>query len=606
MADFIDSVISNTPPGGRQDAAQKIRTADDSRVSHARMAYRGRHRGDPTYIQHFSQGQGSTAEDVSLETQLYLNDPDYYFELQPLELDETRGGDRFVPLPPGAPLRAGRRYRIRVSLSQNEYRGSFQAAGQAYQLTQRPFKFPDEVFVQLGVVGQDPNLFSAVGLVAPTQGRLSFKDQEAQFQDFEFTIQKDYRLEITFQLLCWRVDDTRLQYPAAQLVLILEGSQSPPPPEFSKVFELPAKVSPPPDAVILHVSPSDAGGLRLLGWAGTHVDSSLTIDVGAFKWVDPENCPDEQSYLQRLSDSFHDYSIEQGSNVTGWLEKALSRYGERCSVIIVDEAGMPIPWEMLKLTDGRYLGAHALVVRWAEAQYGGLEAAAEGPRYEGRVCAYVHPLDAPNVAGLLDMNRLLPEYQVTPEEFEIDLLCGSQPGLVYLCYGGLLYYGDETDVIAHLSRFAPYNEDVRIRFNTVSNHLKPRPLFFANAPYSGRLLKTGQQNCGLARAILKQVAASYIGTLGPVERSYAIRFARTLLEAACSEEGVRPAELLRQLRAQAIERLRDKRLPQAERVRAYKELAYPFMYVHYGHPLDSIKISHAPQGADVEGGGADG
>jgi len=65
--------------------------------------------------------------------------------------------------------------------------------------------------------------------------------------------------------------------------------------------------------------------------------------------------------------------------------------------------------------------------------------------------------------------------------------------------------------------------------------------------------KSGQQWCGLARATLKQVAASYIGTLGPVEPSYAARFAQRLLEEATSDKGVKPAELLREMRVQAIE-----------------------------------------------------
>ncbi len=613
MADLLDSVISNVPPEGerREEARkrQEMSMGNYGRASQAKMTYRGKRRGDPAFVQEFSQGHSSTAEAVTLETQLYLSESDYYFELQPFEFEEMgeAGAGAFMPLPPATPLRAGRTYRVRVSLSQNEYRGSFQPAGQTYGLSQRPFKLPGEVFVQLCVVSQDPNVLDAVGAVVPAQGRLSLDDPEAQLHDFEFTIQKNYGLEFTLELLFWKSDGAKLPYSAAWLRLTLVGSEPAPPPVFNEVFALPAKASPPSDAAILHISQSREGGLRLLGWAGSHSDSSLSLDVRDFGWVDPEGCPNEDTYLQRLRNSFHDYNIDQAKTVSGWFEKALQRYGERCSVVIVDEAGVLIPWEMFKLTDGRYLGAHALVVRWAEAQYGGYQAVAsvEGPRYEGRVSAYIHPLDAEKIGEMPDMDRLLPDYKTTPQTLERDLLpdgAAGQVGLVYLCYGGILYYGDEQNVIAGFSRFKPYEEDVLIRFNLVSGRLNPRPIFFANAPYSGRILKSGQQSCGLARATLRQVAASYIGTLGPIERSYAARFAQVLLEEAASDAGVKPAELLRRLRAEAIARVMNRDLPEDEFIRAYNEFAYPFMYVHYGHPLDWIKINRAPAGID---GGAE-
>jgi hypothetical protein len=312
-----------------------------------------------------------------------------------------------------------------------------------------------------------------------------------------------------------------------------------------------------------------------------------------------------ETYLQKLRDSFYDYNIDRAASVAAWFEKALHRFDKQCSVLIVDEAGALIPWEMFKLPDGSYLGARALIVRWAEAQYAaGQEGNIGGDaKYEGRLSAYVHPLDVAMMCQQPEMNRLLPKYHQSPLHLQRDLSSGGeQVGLVYLCYGGVLRYGDEQDCVTHLSRFKPYQNDVRIRFDLLGGKLKPRPIFFVNAPYSGRMHKSGQQWCGLARATLKQVAASYIGTLGPIEPAYAARFAQRLLKEATSDKGVKPAELLREMRVQAIEQLNNKELNEEDYERAYKELAYPFMYVHYGHPQDWLKITAVPEADDAEGG----
>jgi hypothetical protein len=368
------------------------------------------------------------------------------------------------------------------------------------------------------------------------------------------------------------------------------------------VLQLSPRVSPPPETAVLHVSEAGEGSLMLRGWLGGHSEGSLSLEVGTFEWIDPEDCADVETYLQKLTDSFFDYNIDRAANIVAWFEKVLRRFGEKSSVMIVDEAGALIPWEMFKLTDGRYLGAHALIVRWAEAQYGG-NAILDAAKYQGRLSAYVHPLDVERMCKLPEMQRLLPSYNQTPLSLQRDLSAGGkQVGLVYLCYGGILEYGDEPNSINRLSRFKPYEENVKIRFNLVSGKLNPRPIFFVNAPYSGRLLKSGQQWSGLARASLKQVAASYIGTIGPIEPSYAARFAQRLLEEAMSEQGVKPAELLREMRAQAIELLNAPELTDDEYECAYKELAYPFMYVHYGHPQDWLKIIGPQNLLESEGG----
>lgn len=613
MSDLLNSVIANAPPASsegepREDARsrQRVELGAQSHAARVGMKYQARRRPSLEQTQSISLGLGSTMEDVSQVSQFFLGEEDYYFELMPLELDEKGAGAEggYVPVPPGAPLRAGRTYRVRVSLSRNQYRGTFQSASPAYQLDQLPFKLSEEVFVQLELIEQAPHVREALGSITPAKGSVSF----TKSQDFEFTVQKDYRLDFTLRLTFWRSDEERLPYQAATLGLGVAGAEAPPPP-FEQAFDLQALTEPPPNTAFLHVSPGGERKLKLFGWIGARADLSLSLDISAFEWANPANCPDEQTYLEELTNSLHDYNIEQAAVVSNWLETAIRRYGEGCSIIIADEASALIPWEMFKLPDGRFVGAHALIVRSPGSQQETGQAAAFGDsqKYEGRLCAYVHALDEDALAQAAEMGRLLPTYHKTPRMLELDLLRQRKPrvGLVYLSYGGILYYGDEQQLIACLSRFEPYENDVQIRFNFVGNRLNPRPLFFANAPYSGRIFKTGQKAYGLARAILRQVAASYIGTLGPVKRDYATRVAELLLEAAASSEGVRPAELLRQLRAEAYERLMDESLPSEEVERAYAEFALPFMYVYYGHPHDLLKVNYATDSSEAEGGEQD-
>jgi len=79
---------------------------------------------------------------------------------------------------------------------------------------------------------------------------------------------------------------------------------------------------------------------------------------------------------------------------------------------------------------------------------------------------------------------------------------------------------------------ARYPDPIQIRFDLAEDCVDPRPLFFVNAPFSARMLRRGSRLSGLARAALAQVAAGYIGLLGPVDRSAAGRLASCLVKRA--------------------------------------------------------------------------
>lgn len=615
MGDLLDSVVSNTPPKvadsgptSPASAAQRPVAGDHRRAAGAPLGYQP---GTPDTIinQDMSTGDKSNMIRNKQEVNVYSDRPVYYFALQPFELQDCGDGTcKPMRLSPGTPLRADRTYRVSVTLSPNSYNSLPDSIGQTHRLTQYPLRITEEVFVYLVISNPQHNIDDAVQPNTFAQRRLSLKDSAAQSQDFDFIIRKSYPLNVTIQVW-FHIHEKEMLNLGAMLELVMEGSDNAPP--FHEVLHLPADAVPPASTAILHVSMADEEHLRLIGWAGKRADSYLNLDLEVFRWTDIENGPDEATYLKALTNKFYDYTVgEAGAAVSDWFDKVLGLYGDECSIVIVDETGSQFPWEMFKLKDGRYLGALAFIVRWARSQYGNSNATVlnNSTSSKGRICAYVHPTDVAKIAQDPTMSRLLPTPKQTPLAFQRDLFRSngvSQVGLVYLCYGGILSYGDEQQMLASLLRFKPYMDVIEIRFNLVGGRLNPRPVFFANAPYSGRILMSGQKSCGLANAILTQVAASYIGTLAPIERSYATCFAHKLLEAAASDAGVKPAEWLRQLRANAVARLENANLSQEEWDQAYQEFVYPFMYVHYGHPHDWMKIDCALGSCETKREGED-
>ncbi len=70
---------------------------------------------------------------------------------------------------------------------------------------------------------------------------------------------------------------------------------------------------------------------------------------------------------------------------------------------------------------------------------------------------------------------------------------------------------------------------------------------------------------------------------------YAARIGQEMLQRAASQEGLNPAEELRRLRAEAVERVK-----QDPSNKNQCELIYAFMYVYYGNPMARLRLSGLP------------
>ncbi len=595
MNDLLNKVVSGIQPTSHaSDSKQRVVAGKDSLVSDVGMTIRKKAAGGGVAIeQTMSAGEiKESRQTVNVETR----DPVYYFELQVLEPPSAGAPDDGLPVQ-GA-LRPSQSYLVRVTLNENPYHGTLAGPSENNQLVQELKKISGEVSVCLEVEG-DAAIKSGV-LIKNQAGKLSPREP-AGSHDFELVIEKAYAETLTLSLLFKLSDTSHFLQRASSLTVKLQGVIDIPPPQIAKILRLAADAEPPDGAAILHVSRLDENRLRLVGWTGKRVNSSLNLDAQSFTLPDSKDYPTGEAYITAISNRIHDFAVGNAGAVANWFDKVLRLYGENSCIIIVDQSGSQIPWELFKLEGGRFLGARALIVRWTEAQYRDqlITMPAGDLKFEGRVCSFIHPIDAALMAkNSPGFKNLLSNYNTTAEALERELFCSADNGpvgLVYLCYGGVLSYGDEDQWLDSLSRSAPYEEPVKIRLDLAEGRVKPRPVFFANAPYTGRILVSEKHVYGLAKAMLTQMAASYIGLLAPIDRRYAGQFAQDLLVAALSDEGVKPAELLRKARAEAVARLTDPKLSQEEWARARLEFIYPFMYVHYGNPNDWLKLSALPQ-----------
>ncbi|MBD2101784.1 hypothetical protein [Leptolyngbya sp. FACHB-261] len=531
-------------------------------------------------------GDGGTIQNSAQNLNVDLVAHEFFFDLQVLELNSGEA----VLLSPQASLQPEQAYCIRVSRSWNIYRPSPSLSACDWQIIQYPVKIEQELQLTLNVIGSAAEV-AAIGTIAD-QGSCLSRHAEAEWHhDFQFIVQANCSVASVTLELRYRESSANLNKFASSLVLPLESIDSTPAPT-AKVYNLPVKAEPPERTAFLHIHLKGQNELSLTGWIRDRVNRPDKLGPITSLQVSPENYSDDLGYLKALQEAINDYAIKNVGDITVWLEKVVDSYGEDCCIVIIDQADSQIPWEMFKLGGGRYLGACVLVVRWAEAYYRNQQVALQlgEAKHTGRVVAYVHSLDSEvTKSNCPILQNLSLKHHTSPEELQDGLLPSSEAvtvGLVYLSCNGVLTYGDEQNVLSKLHN--PSNVTVKFRFDDVEGILDPRPVFFANASYSGRLLVHDHQPCGLTQAALTQVAASYIGTLGPVGRLFAAQLAQFLLSAATSSQGMQPAQLLRKLRAEVASRLRNTKVPLERRKR---DFLYTFMYVYYGNPKAYLKLT---------------
>jgi hypothetical protein len=265
-------------------------------------------------------------------------------------------------------------------------------------------------------------------------------------------------------------------------------------------------------------------------------------------------------------------------------------------LVVCDHANSEIPWELVEFEDDRYLGAEADIVRWLPVRKytRTFPLSLEESSQTGAVVAFCNgpPVEGPDTDEEVLRDRLACALRDDWSDLT-DRLKTSLPGaaLVYFyCHG--------THDFQEVERWY-LDPDTRasdgfpiVEFNEIPEHDGPRPVFFVNACHSGRLIRRGGTPYGLATILLARAASGFIGTLGSVRADVGARIAGAILlrlQAAREEDQPHLVSVLRQLRAEAAARVRDR--PSSD---DWNWFLFVFMYVYYGRPFLRLGLLPGP------------
>lgn len=313
---------------------------------------------------------------------------------------------------------------------------------------------------------------------------------------------------------------------------------------------------------------------------------------------------DDTANIKIKFDSPKGSSDKTNLTLLGWINILYQRIGETLQIVIYDHTDSEIPWEMLEIEPGKYLGAIVPIARWLPIPLSAIEfrkLIINPEQHKGRVIAY---LDEDMLPDAITERQILESFDTQFQQSIHDLHVSlnqslSEVGLVYLACPGMFAPYD-SDAVAYSFWNYPGERLIPLHLELLETQGVARPIVFVNACHSGRVIrhKDRWRLHGLPLVMLKRIASGYIGSLGQVNSRNANQIGHSILEAILNNrEGVQPLQLLYQLRATA-----------AQQLNANKELyinqldfIYTFMYVYYGNPLAQLQLLPAQaSGANSE------
>lgn len=404
------------------------------------------------------------------------------------------------------------------------------------------------------------------------------------FCEFYISIESECpRKALGFELLYKRLDIEHNPKPAGVIFkAVLEGTYNPVDPGIQKTFKVGfLDKQPPDDTAFLHIQIPATGKFRLWGWSLREKPLQCVIDqpespISLAHFVEGSVNPAD------IKRSLRNYFRRAPTDLLKWLQKLIQN---NRILVVVDETDAGFPWELTEIADNQYIGALIKIVRWIPVQYyiDFILLNIQDKHHRGAVIAY---LDNALGEERDTLNTLSTEYCQTPAEL-LDRL--KQPlhhvGMVYLgCHGMFTYSSKHEIAIGTLHN--PENGITCITFEDIDSHEHSRPIFFLNACHSARLMADGRGLFGLPEVLLARVAGGFIGTTGPVGSAYAAHIANYILHhALITPGGIQIAEALRQLREDAVEKLRNEATEEN-----LLRFVYTFMYVYFGNPRARLSL----------------
>ena len=494
-------------------------------------------------VQSITAGAGSEVHDNEQNVKISLANREFFFNI----ILKTKSEDE---LSPDAVLEAGDIYRASISVAINR--------SEKTNLKQRPIKIQTKL--DLSLKADDFEIINNKII------SLEIANWQNWREEFQVSLQDSSQSQTSLRLDFRESGRADFLLQAAQL-----NVSSPQESNFStKPVTLPNVLHADENAAVLYIKP-DGSEWSLEGFYSQQTlrervrkQKNLGLDVYARK------------YLGKL---------------LKWLREAIayfdSKYGQ-CSLAIVDHTSEQTPWEMVKLKPSEYLGVKATVVRWAEQEAWGETVALDLTKpqvYQGRIVAYVHPEDIDNSP--------FPQAHTSLSKWQEDAIAQPIAPVVLIHCNGHLSYGDEPESWTWES-LSCQRQPIKVDFEEIANYVKrPSFFFFANAPYSARLIWDDSVPCGVAANALAQVASGYIGTMTEIEEQFARLVKNKFLELAGKDVGIKPADFLRRIRFYYADNLTSK--DKQKKTRANQVLTYVFSYVYYGNPDDVVKITGGSQ-----------
>ena len=464
-------------------------------------------------------------------------------------------------------LKPGRSYKIRVSASPNSYPGKY--------TRQEGLKISSDI---------EFRLICTERMIDIDERCTVLKDSVSSFyKEFEFTVLMECpRVEVEFGWVYYERIGSEESKPATTMKIRIEGTYTPVDTGLMKESNVELDALLPELVAMLYVEWEGEEKLCLHGW-DYRGHSLLDYSVG---WEIPRLADfiekPELDLSEDLIDTVEEFSRCGPTKLIDWFGILLKIHREKLCVVIADNRNLEIPWEILALDHKSYLGAQAIVVRWKEVKsYSKLRVLKVGNEaLHGSVVAYLDNEES-GIEGSYSEQEALMKLKVKTHKYLkelkqhlIDLETLDGIGLVYLgCYGG-------KDKAIEMQRTLS-GRLKSLKLGELKVHSSTRPIVFVNA-YKSAVLK--QSDGGQLDVMLARLASSFVGTLGPVAPAYASTVLRRVLKAAStSSSGIQVAEVLRQLRAEAVREM-------TESKRVGENFIHAFMYVYYGNPLILLRL----------------
>lgn len=343
----------------------------------------------------------------------------------------------------------------------------------------------------------------------------------------------------------------------------------------------------PKEFAVLHIQSPIGGKVTLWGW---HYYSNPLI-------TEPLTPPQTSNFYD-LKKAMMVFSSETPKPVLDWLN-ALRNHGNPYPyLIIVDHTGSDIPWEMMTDAPNSFVGAWAIVSRWAPSRYYGewQYLCPDSDSCEGQLVGYCNTEEHRSSVQRFPSLPVL--WCETPTDLQTRLdTPSSTTGLIYIGHHDFVNYDNLT--IRNYAETLNITTEIYLKLQEID----PRPsaqrtIFFINASLSAKLLQHDNLLVGLPQILLGRLAKGFIGLLKEVKVNDANKIAEKLFEHIDTQVtvGSSPAEILRQLRDRAVVELAENSSSK-EKLRQFLNT---FMYVYYGNPMLQIRLSRPEEKEDSD------